>query len=118
MVRKDYWLNLSWNYHGSEQETYSPVAFSVIHKERTVGGGGEQCSSLKRIDSCRGRGDLPARVDTPTIFFFGGLLQNRNKIKKVSYSDSHNCPFPSSRKGKKCKLDPRALLGILIKLCQ
>ena len=36
--------------------------------------GGEQCSSLKRIDSCRGRGDLPARVDTPTIFFLRRIV--------------------------------------------
>ena len=33
-------------------------------------------------------------VLTP-YFLFAGLLQNRHKIKKVSYSDSQNYPFPS-----------------------
>ena len=27
------------------------------------------------------------------FFFFAGLLQNGNKIRKVSYSDSQNYPF-------------------------
>ena len=33
--------------------------------------------------------------------FFAGSLQNRNKIKKVSYSDSQNYPFSSPRTVKK-----------------
>ena len=33
---------------------------------------------------------------TYTIIFFAYSLQNRNKIRNMSYSDSQNYPFPSS----------------------
>ena len=74
---------------------------------------GEWWSSKKRNGSYwRNWGGSTVSVRTPQ-FFLVGLLQNRNEIKcaiqiaKIIHSD-----LP--RTVKKGKLDPRALLGILI----
>ena len=70
-------------------------------------------SSKKRTGSYWGNwGGSTVSVCTPKIFF-AGLLQNKNEVKcaiqiaKIIHSYLH-------RRVKKGKLDPRALLGILI----
>ena len=85
-----------------------------------------QGSSIKQVRSEEGRGDqaksLLARmgeiggsaisIHTP-YFFFAGSLQNRNKIKWAILI-AKIIHFHLSSTVKKCKLDPRALLGVLV----
>ena len=63
----------------------------VIHKVHTLEGGrvGPAKSVLTRM---RGGGVSAVTVRTP---FFAGSLQDRNKIKKMSYLDSQNYRIPS-----------------------
>ena len=102
-------LEVLWGFH---EGLWGCFLGGVIRIVRTLGegSGGPAKSVMAHI---RGTGEVQLYVYVRHKFFFAGLLQNRNEIKSaIQIAKIIHSYLPC--KVKKGKLDPRALLDILI----